>query len=54
MKTTKRKSEYNKFEALAGRLLTVPHSEVKAKLDAEELAKKRKKSKTSSASREGV
>jgi hypothetical protein len=37
------KSEYRKFENLANRLLAVPHSAVKAKLDAEKQAKKRKK-----------
>lgn len=51
---TKRKSEYNRFEALAGRVFAVPHREVKAKLQKEEIAKKRKKSKSSSASREGA
>jgi hypothetical protein len=49
------KSEYKKFTNLADKLLAVPHSEVKAKLDAEKQAKKRKKSRVSSASgREGV
>lgn len=43
--------EYDSFNALAGKLLAVPHGEVKAKLDAEKRAKKRKKSKASSASR---
>ena len=42
--------EYKKFENMAAKLFKVPHSEVKAKLDAEERAKKRKKSKKSSAS----
>ena len=50
----KRKSEYDRFKTLADRLLSVPHVEVKAKLDAEKRAKKRKKSKASSASREAV
>lgn len=45
-------SEYEKFDELAARLLRVPHSELKQKLDAEKRAKKRKKSKgSSSASR---
>jgi hypothetical protein len=35
-------------------LLKVPHSEIKAKLDEEKDAKKRKKSKKSSASREAT
>jgi hypothetical protein len=42
--------EYKNFENLARQLVNVPHSEVKAKLDAENKAKKRKKSKASSAS----
>jgi len=48
----KKLSEYQNFENLAGKILAVPHSEVKAKLDAEKAAKKRKKPKKSSASRE--
>lgn len=42
--------EFEKFDETMRRLLQVPHSEVKAKLDAEKKAKKRKKSKKSSAS----
>jgi len=49
MKT--KKNEYDRFEDFARGVLSVPHSEIKAKLDAEKAAKKRKKSKTSSASR---
>jgi hypothetical protein len=45
------KTEYDRFTHLMGRLMKVPHSEVKAKLDAEKQAKKRKKSRHSSASR---
>jgi len=45
-------TEYDNFENLARRIISVPHSEVKAKLDAEKAAKKRKKPKQSSASRE--
>jgi hypothetical protein len=41
--------EFERFTDLAGGLLKVPHSELKAKLDAEKKAKKRKKSKKSSA-----
>jgi len=41
MKT--KKDECDKFTSLLGRLLKVPHSETKAKLDAEKLAKKRRK-----------
>jgi hypothetical protein len=46
----KNESEFEKFTALTDKLLAVPHSEIKAKLDAEKAAKKRKKSKKSSAS----
>ena len=48
----KPKSELEKFTDLADAILKVPHSEIKAKLEAEKTAKKRKKSKKSSASRE--
>jgi hypothetical protein len=48
----KQKNEYDRFQELTRRIFSVPHSEVKAKLDAEKAAKKRKKSKQSSASRE--
>jgi hypothetical protein len=44
-------TEYQKFTELVSGLLRVPHSEIKAKLDAEKVAKKRKKSKIFSASR---
>ena len=50
----KKSNEYTTFNDLAKKLISVPHSEVKAKLNAEERAKKRKKSKDSSASREGA
>jgi hypothetical protein len=50
----KKPKEYENFERTMTELLKVPHSEIKAKLDAEKLAKKRKKSKKSSASREGA
>ena len=43
--------EFERFSDLTKRILGVPHSEIKAKLDAEKAAKKRKKSRTSSASR---
>jgi len=49
----KTKTEYGKFSDLMGKLIKVPHSEIKAKLDAEKQAKKRKKVKPS-ASREAV
>jgi hypothetical protein len=47
-----KKSEFANFERMTRALLKVPHSEIKAKLDAEKDAKKQKKSKVSSASRE--
>jgi hypothetical protein len=45
---------FRKFAELVDRLLRVPHSELKEKLDAEKVAKNRKKSRKSSASREGA
>lgn len=48
----KAKSEYDRFESLARGIVSVPHGEIKAKLSAEKRAKKRKKSKVFSASRE--
>lgn len=45
----KTKSERQKFTQLVDTLLSVPHSEIKTKLDAEKAAKKRKKSRSSSA-----
>lgn len=50
----KSNTEHNKFTRLVGRLLKVSHVELKAKLDAEKAAKKRKKSRASSASRVGA
>lgn len=47
-------SEYDRFESLTRELLKVPHSEIKAKLDAEKRAKKRRKPKKSAASREAI
>jgi hypothetical protein len=47
-------SESKKFTDLVDKLMRVPHSEIKAKLDKEKAAKKRKKAKKSSASREAV
>lgn len=52
--TRTRKSEYERFTNFMTRLVAVPHSEIKAKLDAEKLAKKRKKATKSSASHEAV
>ncbi len=51
---TNKNKEYAAFVDLAGKVLSVPHREVKAKLDAEKKAKERKKAKKSSASREAV
>jgi hypothetical protein len=50
----KGKKEFERFDALARGLLSVPHGEIKAKLEEEKAAKKRKKAKKSSASREAV
>jgi hypothetical protein len=44
----KNSPEFDKFDRTMRKLLAVPHSEVKAKLDAEKKAKKRNKSRTSS------
>lgn len=41
----KPKNEYDKFDRLARGVLSVPHNEIKKKLDEEKQAKKRKKSK---------
>jgi hypothetical protein len=50
----KKNKEYENFERTVTELLKVPHSEIKAKLDAEKAAKKRKKARKSSASREAI
>ncbi len=47
----KAKSQFDTFTAALKRVLQVPHSELKAKLDAEKAAKRRKARKKSSASR---
>lgn len=49
--TKQKSSEYDNFDSTMRKLIRVPHSELKAKLDAEKRAKKRKKSAKSSASR---
>jgi hypothetical protein len=49
-----KRSQYQNFADLAGKLLSVPRAEIKTKLDAEKAAKKRKKSRVSSASRVGA
>jgi hypothetical protein len=48
----KEKDEYENFDHMIRELLKVPHSDIKRKLDEEKAAKKRKKSKKSSVSRE--
>lgn len=45
------KTEYDRFKNVMRRLMAVPHSEIKAKLDAEKKAKKRKKAKASASGR---
>jgi hypothetical protein len=42
----KTKTEYSTFEKLADKILSVPHSEIKDKLEAEKKAKKEKNRKT--------
>ena len=39
---TNKASEFDKFDSTMRTLITVPHSKIKAKLDAEKAAKKRK------------
>jgi hypothetical protein len=46
--------EYQRFDALMTKIAKVSHAELKAKLDEVAAAKKRKKSKKSSAFREAV
>ncbi len=43
--------DFDKFSSFMRRLVAVPHSEIKAKLDAEKAAKKRKRTPKPSASR---
>jgi hypothetical protein len=47
----KKTSEYGRFENFMRKLISGPHSEIKTELDKEKAAKKRKKSRKSSASR---
>jgi len=47
----KNKNEFDNFDATMKRLIKVPHSEIKAKLDAEKAAKKRKLKRTSASGR---
>jgi hypothetical protein len=46
--------EWETFEDFFMKVLKAPHAEIKSKLEAEKVARKRKKSKKSSASREAV
>jgi len=48
----KNSREFDEFTKLTDGLLSVPHEKLKSELDKEKRAKKRKKSKVSSASRE--
>ena len=41
------KTEFERFKNVMRKLMAVPHAEIKAKLDAEKKAKKRKKAKAS-------
>lgn len=51
----RRHNEFENFDRMVRDVLKVPHTDIKAKLDAEKAAKKRKKpKKSSSASREVV
>jgi hypothetical protein len=47
----KTSGEYKAFESLLKQVIQVPHSEIKAKLEAEKRQKKGKRPKTSDASR---
>lgn len=47
----KSSEEFSNFDSMMRKLMTVPHSEIKAKLDAEKAEKKRKPKKTSASSR---
>lgn len=49
MTSAKDKREFRRFSDMADRLLSVPHEEIKEKLEAEKKAKKRKKSKRTTA-----
>ena len=43
--------EFNRFDRLMGKLLKVPHSEIKAKLEAEKAEKEKRKVKPSASGR---
>jgi hypothetical protein len=51
MKERSKNSEYAAFENLLRRVVAVPHSEIKARLEAEKQQKQEKRPKTSDASR---
>jgi hypothetical protein len=42
------RGDYDRFESFMKRLMAVPHSEIKAKLDAEKAAKTKRRSKRAS------
>ena len=48
---TKSNEQFENFDRTMRKLMTVPHSEIKAKLDAEKAAKKRKPKRTSASAR---
>jgi hypothetical protein len=49
--TSKHSNEYQNFDNTMRKLISVPHSAIKAKLDAEKAAKKRKPKKASASGR---
>jgi hypothetical protein len=51
MVAKKNSKEFENFDRTMRQLVSVPHSEIKAKLDAEKAAKKRKPKKTSALDR---
>ena len=46
-------TERDRFDNLMVRLFRVPHAEIKQKLDAEKVAKKRRKTRRASSARDG-
>ena len=50
--SVKKTSEFEKFDKTMDALLRVPHSEIKAKLEAEKAAKQKKRKSKTSASRD--
>jgi len=49
---SEQKTEFEKFDSTMRKLIAVPHSKIKAKLDAEKAKKKRKAKKPSASDRE--